>query len=193
MSKMDLLDKLRMRLWLENRRLYGSGGEHGESVSQYHLSDIQRIKMKGDVIAPEHYERKIVRNNAERKEAFRDLLKKHGVEIPSNVDPDLFTYFLSVLRARAPYTLEGSRKVLDKRRDARAKRAAKRRAARERERNRGNAANGNANERDEDNEEEGENAAQEVQPPPARAAPVRQKRKNSRRAATRTRADYNLR
>lgn len=195
MSKMDLLDKLRMRLWLENRRLYGSGGNRGEPVNiNFTPQDISKIQIDPDAAIPEHYKRKLVENENERKKAFRDLLKDHGIKIEgSRYNPDLFTYFLSVLRARSPYTIEGTKKALAKREEARRKRAAKRRAARERERNSRNAANGNANERDEDNEEEGENAAQEVQPPPARAAPVRQKRKNSRRAATRTRADYNLR
>jgi hypothetical protein len=174
---MDLLDKIRMRLWLENHRLYGSGGNGGDPISHYTLSDIPRIRMKGDVIPPEHYKRKIVKNNTERKKAFRELLEKHGVEIPSSIDPDLFTYFLSVIRARAPYTLEGSQKVLRKRKAAAAKRATKKRQ----EKNRGNA-----NEEEEENEED-ENEIEEGAPA-ARAAPLTQRR--NKRAAQPTRSYY---
>lgn len=175
---MDLLDKLRMRLWLENRRLYGTGGINGKSVNDFNLQDIRKIEIDPDVVIPEHYKRVLVNNENERKAAFRKLLKDHGIEIEgSRYNPDLFTYFLSVLRARSPYTIEGTKKALAKRKAARDKRAAKRREARAR--NRGNAANGNANEEEEeDNEEEDENAVQEVLAPArARARPVTQRRK----------------
>lgn len=176
---MDLLDKLRMRLWLENRRLYGSGGNRGDSVNlNFTPQDISKIQIDPHVAIPEHYKRVLVNNENERKAAFRKLLKDHGIEIEgSRYNPDLFTYFLSVLRARSPYTIEGTKKALAKRKAARDKRAAKRREARAR--NRGNAANGNANEEEEeDNEEEDENAVQEVLAPArARARPVTQRRK----------------
>lgn len=180
MSKMDLLDKLRMRLWLENRRLYGSGGTNGDPVNlNFTPQDISKIQIDPNVAIPEHYKRVLVNNENERKAAFRKLLKDHGIEIEgSRYNPDLFTYFLSVLRARSPYTIEGTKKALAKRKAARDKRAAKRRAARAR--NRGNAANGDANEEEgEDNEEEeDENAVQEVQPPArARARALTQRRK----------------
>lgn len=186
---MDLLDKLRMRLWLENRRLYGSGGTNGDPVNiNFTPQDISKIQIDPNVAIPEHYKRVLVNNENERKAAFRKLLKDHGIEIEgSRYNPDLFTYFLSVLRARSPYTIEGTKKALAKREEAKRKRAAKRRAARERERNSRNAANGNANERDEDNEEEGENAVQEVQPPPARArASTLSQRRKTRKTRTST-------
>lgn len=161
---MDLLDKLRMRLWLENRRLYGTGGINGDPVNRdFTPQDISKIQIDRDVAIPEHYKRVLVNNENERKAAFRKLLKDHGINIEGNrYNPDLFTYFLSVLRARSPYTIEGTKKALAKKKAARDKRAAKRRAARERERNSRNAANGNANEareqrrrREEEEEEEG--------------------------------------
>lgn len=190
MSKMDLLDKLRMRLWLENRRLYGSGGNRGEPVNiNFTPQDLTKIQIDPNVAIPEHYKRVLVQNDDERKTAFRKLLKDHGIKIEGNrYNPDLFTYFLSVLRARAPYTIEGTQKALAKRKAARDKRAAKRRAARAR--NRGNAANGDANEEEgEDNEEEeeDENAVQEVQPPArARARALTQRRKTRKTRKTRT-------
>lgn len=145
-----------MRLWLENRRLYGSGGNRGDPVNiNFTPQDLSKIQIDPNVAIPEHYKRVLVENENERKAAFRKLLKDHGIKIEgSRYNPDLFTYFLSVLRARSPYTIEGTKKALAKREAARRKRAEKRRAARERERNSRNAANGNAN----DGEEENENA-----------------------------------
>lgn len=150
-----------MRLWLENRRLYGTGGINGKSVNNFNLQDIRRIEIDPDVVIPEHYKRVLVKDENERKAAFRKLLKEHGVKIEGRYNPDLFTYFLSVLRARAPYTIEGAKKAEAKRAEARRKRAAKRRAVRERERNSRNAANGNANEA---REQRREGVEEEVRP-----------------------------
>ena len=91
MSKMDLLDKLRMRLWLENRRLYGTGGINGDPVNRdFTPQDISKIQIDRDVAIPEHYKRVLVNNENERKAAFRKLLKDHGINIEGNrYNPDL--------------------------------------------------------------------------------------------------------